>query len=250
MSTIPQNYPVPLTPSQLNYAESAQWLQLARQLSVDIRVATPAFLVEDMSAEQQTVSVQIALQERVRPAQGAAQWWDVPPVFQVPVVLPRGGGYALTLPLKKGDEGLLVFCDTCFDNWWLNGASNAPKAANAAADDPPSGSQQQLEVRRHHFWDCGFVPGMTSQPNRLSAYSASSAQLRNADASTVVDVATGGVTLTGEAVTAANGGTAQPLVTDGFYQWYLTNILPFLQSKGYVGPAPPSNSETTVLKGQ
>ncbi len=46
MSAIPQTYPVPLTPEQVNSAESSQWLQLARQLSVDIRVATPASLLK------------------------------------------------------------------------------------------------------------------------------------------------------------------------------------------------------------
>ncbi len=200
-----------------------------------------------MSASQQTVSVQIALQERVRPPQGAAQWWDVPPVFQVPIIMPGGGGFSLTMPLKKGDEGLLVFCDTCFDNWWTSGQSNAPKAQNAQA---PSGSQIQNEVRRHHFWDCGFLPKMRSLPNVLAGWSTSSAQLRSDDGVAVVDVAETGVTLTGTAVTAANGGAAQALVTDAFYQYWVTNILPFLQGKGYAGPLPPANSETTVLKGQ
>lgn len=247
MSSVPQTYPVPLTPEQLNYSDSAQWRQLARQLSADIRVATPAFLVEDMDAATQTVAVQVALQERVRPPQGPAQWWDLAPVFMVPVVLPSGGGFSLTMPLRKGDEGLLVFCDTCFDNWWRNGQTNAPKADNV---DAPSGSQQQFVVCRHEYWDCGFVPGMRSQPSVLSGYSTSSAQLRTDDGAVYADVAAGGVTLRGPAVTASNGGAAQALVTDGFYQWYLTNVLPFLQGLGYTGPTPPANSETTILKGQ
>lgn len=264
MGSVPQTYNVPLTPEQINYAESAQWLALARQTAIDVRVATPAFLVSDMSAQQQTVEVQIALQERVRPPQGAAQWWDVPPVFNVPLILPRGGGFALTLPLKKGDEGLLVFCDTCFDLWWQNGQTKAPKAANVAA---PSGSQIQLEVRRHHFWDCGFIPGMTSQPNVLSAWSATSAQLRTYDGTSgVVDVSDAGVKLTGHGatidvtntgvaligpqVTVSNGGAVQSLITDAFYQYWVTSILPFLQGLGYTGPTPPTNSETTILKGQ
>jgi hypothetical protein len=46
-------------------------------------------------------------------------------------------------------------------------------------------------------------------------------------------------------------GTPQALMTDTFYQWWITNIYPFLQSKGYSGVPPPiTGSETTVLKGQ
>lgn len=201
----------------------------------------------------QTVTAQIAIQERVRPASGPAQWLDVPAIVNVPVILPRGGGFGITLPLKKGDEGLLVFCDTCFDLWWLHGQNNAPPAQNnpPLPGPSPSGSQRQLEVRRHYVHDCGFWPGMWSQPNVLPNYSGDSLQIRTDDgATTVIDVATGGVAITGSAVSAANGGTVHALVNDVFYQWYVTNIQPFLVSKGYAGPAIPAGSETTVLKGQ
>jgi hypothetical protein len=207
--------------------------------------------VEDISAKQ-TVTVQIALQERVRPSSGKAQWWDVPPITNVPIVVPRGGGYSITLPLKKGDQGLLVFCDTCFDNWWVNGQANAPPAANLQAGQPPSGSQRQFEVRRHHVHDCGFLPGMWSQNNLLSAYSVDSLQVRRDDGSALVDVSASGVKVQGAAVTVTDtsGGVPQALITDAFFQWYVTNVQPFLVSKGYAGPTVPINSETTVLKGQ
>lgn len=248
---------LPLTPSQFNYAEPEQWKLLAKQVAINTRVATPAFLAEDLGTDQ-TATVQIAIQERVRTSTGP-QWWDVPPIIKVPVVLPRGGGFSLTLPLKKGDEGLLVFCDTCFDFWWANGVNGAPVAQNLSANGlPASGSQRQLEVRRHHVHDCGFIPGMWSQPNVLSNYSTTSMQLRSDDGNTTIDIVSGTVTITGPtevhlsspAVTADNGGTAQKLVNDTWFQWWNTNIFPFLQGLGYLGPAVPAGSETSVLKGQ
>jgi hypothetical protein len=235
-----------LTPTQLNAAEPAQWRQIVRQALDDTRCATPAFLIEDMSADQ-TVNIQIAIQERVRPLFGPAQWMDIPPIFKVPIVTPRGGGYSITLPLKKGDQGLLVFCDTCFDNWWLNGQTNAPPAAGV---NSPSGSQRQFEVRRHDVTDCGFIPGMWSQNNVLENYSTNSLQIRSDDGNTMIDVSESGVSIKGTTVTAADGGTAHVLMNDIFYQWYVTNIQPFLVSKGYLGPPIPPGSETTVLKGQ
>jgi Phage protein Gp138 N-terminal domain len=246
-----------LTPDQVNRAESAQWRSIVRQALADTRCASPAFLVADMDAAAQTVKVQVAIQERVRTATGP-QWWDVPPIVHVPVIMPRGGGYAITLPLKQGDEGLLIFCDTCFDLWWHNGQNNAPVAVNVLATAKQggfaataSGSQVQNEIRRHYVHDCGFWPGMWSQPNVLTDYASDSLQIRTDDGTTtVIDVAQTGVEVTGAAVSVANGGTAQALMNDTFYQWYVTNIQPFLVSKGYVGPTVPLDSETTVLKAQ
>ncbi len=257
MATTPAPNPLlQLTPSQVNWAQTAQWKTILQQALADARFASPAFAAEDMDTVTQTVTVQIALQERVRTS-GGPQWMDVPPIILVPVVLPRAGGWALTMPVKKGDEGLLVFCDACMDLWWANGQTNSPPPTypTGAAS---SGSQRQNEIRRHHVHDCGFQPGMVSQPNVLSNYSSISMQLRSYDGSTLIDLSSNGVaavsstavSLSAPAVHAANGGTPQALINDTFYQWWTTEIFPFLQSKGYAGPGIPAGSETTVLKGQ
>jgi phage baseplate assembly protein gpV len=272
-----------VTPAQFNASDMAQWLQSLKQFSADLRCATAAFAAEDMDHVTQTVKVQIALQERVQTATGL-QWWDVQPIVMVPVIVPRGGGVALTFPVKKGDEGLLVFCDTCLDNWWQYGQTNASPAQNLPSGVPASGSQTQNEVRRHHVHDCGFIPGFCSQPNVLTDYSMTSAQLRTDDGAVIVDVAETGVTImaadgattvqataagvaiaapqvtitaTGDVgITAASftgissGGTALPLVNDTWFQWWKTYIFPFLQGLGYAGPSIPAGSETTVMKGE
>ena len=246
-----------LTPNQVNRAESAPWRQIIRQALADTRCATPAFLTEDMDVTAQTVSAQIAIQERVRTATtpGTA-WMDIPPIKMVPLLIPRGGGFSQTFPLKKGDEGLLIFCDTCFDFWWKNGTANAPKASNVTA---PSGSQKQNEVRRHYLHDCGFLPTSMSRPNVLADYSVSSMQSRADDGSAYIDVAKNVITVSGAdsvalvapLITASDGvGMPQFLVTADWRLWFTTNVIPFLISKGYSGPGQPIDSQTTVLKGQ
>ena len=275
MATSPGPNPLlKLTPNQVNRSDSAQWKAVLKQALNDLRVATPAFTTTAIDPVTQTVTVQIALQEQVRTDIGP-QWYDVPPIIMVPVVMPRGGGYSITLPVKAGDEGMLVFCDTCFDFWWVNGQNNAPVAANVLAEAQsveippiPSGSQVQNEIRRHHIHDCGFIPGMWSKPDAaaFSNYSLSSLQIRSNDGNTIVDVAESGVTVTGGNVTVNASGTAQitaphvlanatsgtplALVNDTWFQWYVAHIQTFLVGLGYSGPAIPSASETTVLKGQ
>ncbi len=245
-----------LTPSQVISAESAQWRALLRQAAFDLRVHSPAFLLEDMDPDEQTVTVQLAVQERVRTLKGP-KWYDVAPIFKVPVMIQRGGGCSVTLPLKKGDEGMLMFCDCCFDLWWHNGQQGAPVADNAkelstAFGTPvPSGSQQQIGMHRHEVNDCGFYPGFYSQPNVLANYSTDSLQVRTDDGSTIIDVQPSGVTIIGEATNVkAAGGTPLALVNDTWYQWWKTNIFTFLQGLGYVGPPIPLVPETTILKGQ
>jgi hypothetical protein len=245
-------------------------------------MSIPAFLTEDMDASTQTATVQIAIQEQARTSTGPA-WVDIPPIILVPVLISRGGGFSVTLPLKKGNEGLLIFCDACIDNWWQNGTANSQAPTAPVVDGaapPPSGSQRQNEVRRHHVHDCGFYPTSISQPNVLEDYSTSSLQIRSDDGVTVIDVAENGVTVTAESLMATvtdavvsasgsaqitagtlvqvtapeiilgSGGTPLALVNDTWYQWWLTNIFPFLQGLGYVGPAAPSGAETTVLKAE
>ena len=244
-----------LSPSQVNRAQSEQWRQAIRQALADTRCATPAFLTEDVDITTQTVTVQISIQERVRTPTGP-QWWDIPPIIMVPIIAPRGGGYSVTLPLKKGDEGLLIFCDTCFDLWWRDGQEGtvAQNTLNSGGK-----TQKQNEVRRHYIHDCGFWPGMWSQKNLLTSYATDSLQIRTDDGATVIDVSTtDGVTVTTDqtvrlsapTVNADNGGTPLALVNDTFYQWYVANVQPFLVGKGYSGPPIPIGSETTVLKGQ
>lgn len=224
-------------------------MKTLRQFGADLRCAAPAFLTEDMDADQ-TVTAQIAVQEFASLTVGAApQWVDVPPIFKVPVKWMRGGGFSVTCPLKKGDEGFLLFADMCIDYWWQFGQGNAPKAANV---DSASGSQTQMERRRHDVTDCVFLPGVWSQPNVLSNFSTSSLQIRSDDGNTVIDITGGTITITADSAVniKANGGVPLALMNDTFYQWWKLNIFPFLQSKGYAGPGIPTGGETTVLKGQ
>jgi hypothetical protein len=254
-----------LTPDQVNRAESAQWRTIIKQALADTRGGTPGFLTKDLDVATQTVTVQVAIQEWVR-TQTGPEWWDIPAIIMVPVVMPRGGGYSVTLPLKKGDEGLVVFCDTCFDLWWQNGQTNAPTADNtlataktAGVTAQASGSQRQLEIRRHYIHDCMFIPGVWNQKRLLTNYSTASLQIRSDDGSTVIDIsstngiaitATNNVQITAPGVKAnANSGTPLALVNDNFYQWFVTTYMPSVQ---YVSTPPPLpvDPETTILKGQ
>ena len=79
---------------------------------------------------------------------GAEEEIEIPLLVDVPIVLPRAGGYLLAFVPEAGDECLVVFADTCIDGWWQSG-----------------GVQSQVERRRHDLSDGFAIPGPWSQPN-------------------------------------------------------------------------------------
>ena len=173
MSNNPQ--PAHLSPTQLNYADTAMWKTAILNAVIDLRVACPAIVVAFDPATQ-CVTAQVAMKELVRFANGP-KWQAIADIFKVPIVVPRAGGFSLTLPIQAGDEGLLVFSDQAFDLWWLNGGQQPPGI------NPPL-KQPQHEQRRHDITDCFFIPGCWNQKRLLPGYATDRLQIRN-DAGTV-----------------------------------------------------------------
>lgn len=128
--------------------------------AAQLRVAIPG-IVESFDAERQTVSVQPSITENIQAGEAAIKAAQLPILTDIPICFPRAGGYSITLPVKKGDECLLVFADMCIDGWWQSG-----------------GVQDQMETRRHDLSDAFAIIGTTSQPKKVSAYSSENLQIR------------------------------------------------------------------------
>ena len=112
-----------------------------------LRVALPG-IIRSWDAETQTVSVQPAINERMITG-GQETEVQIPLLVDVPVVMPRAGGYSLVFAPRAGDECLVVFADSCIDSWWQSG-----------------GVQAQAESRRHDLSDGFAILGCWSQPNK------------------------------------------------------------------------------------
>jgi hypothetical protein len=218
--------------------EAALW-----QWACMLRTATPAKVVS-FDPDAQTCVVQIATQEQVflpppgnNPHPGTTQnvptWDTIPNLEDVPILMMRVPGWSITLPITEGTECLLIFADACIDGWYQSGNVSP-----------------QFRRRRHSLSDGFALFGPWSHPNKLSNYSTNSMQIRSDDQTVMIELAAGTVNINAPAINLKNIGTPLPLMNDTFYQWYVTNIQPFLVSKGYAGPPIPAGSETTILKGQ
>ena len=143
----------------------------------DLRVAAPG-IIQSFDPATQTATVQLAIREKIN-IDGNVSDEEIPVLPDIPVFMPRAGGYCLTMPISAGDECLVIFGDSCMDAWWQSG-----------------GVQNQVEKRRHDLSDGYALVGIWSQPRVISGYSASSAQLRTDDGGTVIDLRPGLITHT------------------------------------------------------
>ena len=198
-----------------------------------MRVSIPAIVVS-FDAVRQVVSVQPAIKELMR-VNAVLTPTTLPILDDVPIVLPCGGGFSLTFPIEPGDECDLVFSDMGQDLWWQSG-----------------GVQQQMDGKlyRHDIGDAKAHFGLRNQTRVLANYSTSSAQLRSDDGTVLISLSAGEIDITAPSIKIGDGGSSAALMTAKFLLYWNTNILPFLQSKGYAGPLPPLTSVTTVVQGQ
>lgn len=148
-----------------------------RSASYDIRVAMPG-IVQSWDADAQTVTVQVAIREKVANA-GTETEMEIPLLVDVPVVMPRAGGYSLVFAPAKGDECLVVFADCCIDSWWQSG-----------------GVQSQAESRRHDLSDGFAILGCWSQA-RKPKIPRSGVRLQNDSGSAGISISGGSVNLFG-----------------------------------------------------
>lgn len=137
-------------------------------------------------------------------------------MYGLPYLRIQGGANAIILDPQVGDIGIAVFASRDITN---------VKSTKAQAN-PGS-------YRMHDFADGMYLGGIL-----------------NGIPTQFVQFSSAGISIVSPTVSAANGGTAEALVNDTFFQWFKANVYPFLTSLGYTGPAIPTGSETTVLKGQ
>lgn len=96
---------------------------IERQLS-QIHIAMPG-RVRSYDATEQTADIELGFM-RIDHADGQREVESYPILPAVPVQFPRGGGYALSYPLKKDDPVMVVFNDHPLEQWRAKGAVTDP----------------------------------------------------------------------------------------------------------------------------
>ena len=145
-------------------SEYYQQREMMERAMSRINTCMPGEIVSFNSGTQ-TAIVQPCIQQK-RIDNGAVVFQNLPQVINVPVVFPVAGGFALTFPVAPGDPCLLVFAQRSIDNW-----------IDSGSDQPP---EQDIPGARHHdLTDAFAIIGTVPNPNSISAWSGSGAELRN-----------------------------------------------------------------------
>lgn len=137
---------------------------------VEVHTALPCRVVS-YDATEQTVTVQPSI-KRVFVDDGEK---TIPVLTGVRVGFIRTSQHAVTFPIAKGDEGLLIFNERDISAWRKSGDTLAPSSS-----------------RKHSYSDALFIPQMYSDPNKLSNVSATDLEIRTADGTGKISIAADG----------------------------------------------------------
>lgn len=157
-----------MTDSLYNAIES----QIKRAQS-NVYTALPAKVI---SFNGHTVSCQVMI-NRVN-ANG--QEITIPPLVDVPAQFPHAGGFCITVPIKPGDEGLVVFSSRCIDGWYTSGSQSKP-----------------LDNRINDLSDGFFIVGCNSVPNKIPDFYHDGASMQTDDGSTYIRLTEGTIYIKG-----------------------------------------------------
>ena len=160
----------------------SRWDSILKSFGRNLHVSLPC-IVQSFNATKQTITAKPALTEIGYVSGLKTTQWKNLTLVDIPIMPPRGGGFTLTLPIKPGDECLVVFADVAIDSWYQSG-----------------GQANQIEERRHSLSDGFAILGPWNQQRVLSNYSTTSAQLRSDDGTVVVDIAAHQITVTAPTV--------------------------------------------------
>jgi len=114
---------------------------------------------------------------------------ELPTIINVPVMLQyaQGAGLVQTLPIKKGDECLLIFSQRAIDNFVSYGGIVKPIITE---------DQASAKGRNHSLTDAVCIPGLMTGAHLIPNYSLDSIQTRDVSGSTVLSVKSGEIRAT------------------------------------------------------
>jgi len=95
---------------------------------------------------------------------------EMPVIEDVPVQYLRAGNFMITLPIKSGDTGLLVFCHRDISRWKKQG-----------------GIAKQADLNLFDYSNAVYLPFIASEKNAISDYNSTGIEIRGENDKIVLD---------------------------------------------------------------
>jgi len=123
-------------------------------------------IIDSFDSGKQTATVIPAIRMKTY-INETVEYVEMPPLVEVPIVFPFATtkGFALTLPISKGDSCLLVFSQRCIENWHSHGGIQNP--------------EDGVGSRHHDLTDAFAIMAPASLPDALGSWEANGIEIRN-----------------------------------------------------------------------
>lgn len=141
-------------------------------------------IVDTVDYTNQTLTAKPATKMKFVNNEGVVQDFDMPLLVDVPFQCYRGGDFAITVPVRQGDEVLIVFTDVDFSAWWQNG-----------------GFQYAEHSFRHYYSNAIAIVGVTSTVRALPNYNSTAVEVRNLLGTEKISLTSGNITLKSATIT-------------------------------------------------
>ena len=168
---------------------------------MELRVCMPG-VIQAFDPATQTVTAQPSIKMKAGMEEDGSmgKYVDLPPILKVPLVIPyaQDAGLLLTLPIRPGDECLLLFADRAIDY----------VAEHGGVQPPPIGPMESTShPRAHHLTDAICIPGFIAERKAVPAYSTENIEMRDRERKHFISLGPSGITITdGDATIRVSGG--------------------------------------------
>lgn len=141
-------------------------------------------IVSSVNYENQTLEANPVTIMRTVDDNGKLHDFKLPMLIDVPFQCYKGGGYSITVPVKEGDECLIVFTDVDFSAWFQNGGFNFAEHSF-----------------KHAYSNAIAIIGFSSEVNSIQNYNPNAVEIRNADGTQKISLSEGNITLKSATIT-------------------------------------------------
>ena len=171
------------TITQIIGEQESSFDSFAKDITSRMYCALPA-IIESVNFDNQTIEARpVTIMKRTDDA-GMVSDFPLPLLVDVPFQCYKGGGYSITVPIKQGDECLIIFTDVDFSAWFQNGGYNYAEHSFM-----------------HSYTNSMAIVGFSSEVNAITNYNPEAIEVRNADGSEKISLSKGNITLKSATIT-------------------------------------------------
>ena len=170
-----------------------------REMAKSVGTSIPGHIT-GFDKDTQLAQVQIGIEQ----VDVNGKRFEPSPLIEVPVYV-YGGAFSVECQIDIDTEGLIIFSQRCIDGWVDTG-----------------GIAKNPILRFHDFSDAFFLPGMRSQPNKITSFENNGVRLRNEDGSKYIwlkndgtaDITVTTLNITGDIVHTGDQNTTGTITGD------------------------------------